>query len=121
MRRFRTVAIVVAVVLVVLVAITVAVLPMVVRRVAVDQLTKMTGRAVALERVELNRFTGRVALARFRLAQRGSNDPALEVDGLEVRVSLPSLVTKHARVVSLTVTGPRVRVARLTETEFDFS
>src|SRR5205814_1454666 len=42
-------------------------------------------------------------------------------DGLEVRVSLPSLVTKHVRVHSLSLTAPRIRAARLTATEFDFS
>ena len=35
--------------------------------------------------------------------------------------SVPSLLTRHVRVASLTVTAPRVYVARLTPTEFDFS
>src|SRR5438093_162303 len=121
MPRLRTLAIAAAVLLVVVVTALLVALPMIVRRVAVDQLTRMTGRAVELERVELNLFTGRVALAKFRLAQRGTKDPALDLDGLEVRVSLPSLATKHVRVQSLTLTAPRVRVARLTATEFDFS
>ena len=121
MPRIRTLAIGAAVVLVVIVVALLLTLPMIVRRVAVDQLTRMTGRAVELERVEINLFTGRVALAKLRLAQRAAKEAALELEGLEVRVSLPSLVTKHARVASLTVTGPRVRAARLTATEFDFS
>ena len=62
-----------------LVVFVVLVLPLVVRRVAVGQLAALTGRAVALRDVELNLFTGRVALNRFRLAQRDSTEPALEI------------------------------------------
>ncbi len=121
MPRPRTVGITAAVVLVLLVVGLVIALPLIVRRVAVDRLTQMTGRTVSLHAVGLNLFTGRVALDRFRIAQRGSTDPALELEGLEVRVSIPSLLTNHARVKSLTITAPRLHVARLTETEFDFS
>src|SRR5947207_14084935 len=121
MPRLRTVGIAAAVLVVLLVTALLVALPEIVRRVAIDQLMTRTGRAVSLERVELNLFTGRFALAKFRLAQRGSKDPALDLDGLEVRVSLPSLVTKHVRVHSLSLTAPRVRAARLTATEFDFS
>src|ERR1051326_6327063 len=121
MPRLRTVGIAAAVLVVLLVTASLVALPEIVRRVAIDQLTTRTGRAVSLERVELNPFTGRLALAKLRLAQRASKDAALEIDGLEVRLSLPSLVTRHARVASVTLTGPRVRVARLTPTEFDFS
>ena len=119
--RLRTVAIAAAVLVVVVVGALLLALPEIVRRVAVSQLTQMTGRAVALERVELNPFTGWVALRRFRLAQRGSNDPAFELEGAEVRVRVLSLLSSHARVTSLALTTPRLRVARLTPTEFDFS
>jgi uncharacterized protein involved in outer membrane biogenesis len=121
MPRPRTVGVITAVVLLLLVTGLLVALPEIVRRVAVDRLARMTGRAVALERVGLNLFTGRIALDRFRLAQRGSADPALELEGLEVQVSVPSLLTKHVRVASLTMTAPRLHVARLTPTEFDFS
>ena len=121
MRRFRTVGLTAVVVLILLVAGLLVALPTIVRKVAVDELGRMTGRAVALERVGINLFTGRFALEKFRLAQRGSTDPAVEVDGLEVRVSVPSLLTSHVRVTSLTVAGPRFHVARLSPTEFDFS
>ena len=82
MPRFRTLAIVATVLFVVVVTGLLIALPMIVRRVAVDQLTRLTGRAVELERVELNLFTGRVALAKFRLAQRGTKDPALDASSL---------------------------------------
>jgi uncharacterized protein involved in outer membrane biogenesis len=121
MPRPRTVGLAVAVVLLLLVSALLVALPAIARRVAVDRLSQMTGRTVTLRAVGLNLFTGRVALDRFRLAQRGSNDPALELDGLEVRVSLLSLVTSHARVKSITITTPRLYVTRLSDTEFDFS
>ena len=119
--RVRTVAIAAAVLLVVVVTALVVALPEIVRRVAVTQLTRLTGRGVSLDRVDLNLFTGRVALGRFRLAQRNSSEPAFELDGAEVRVSVPSLVTRHARVASVSLTRPRLWVARLTPTAFDFS
>lgn len=121
MPRPRTLGLAAAILLVLLVIGLLVALPEIVRRVAVDQLGQRTGRAVSLERVELNLFTGRVALHRFRLAQRGSSDPALEVEALEFRVALTSLLGSHLRVPSLTLTGPRLHVARLTETTFDFS
>ena len=81
----------------------------------------LTGRTVSLDAVGLNPFTGRMSIDRFRMAQRGSNDPAVELERLEVRVSIASLFTNHLRVASVVLSTPRVHVVRLTETEFDFS
>lgn len=80
----------------------------------------MTGRAVALADVDLNLFTGRVALHRFRLAQRGSEAPALELERLDVQVAPTSLVTSNIQVRELTLTAPRLYVARLGANRFDF-
>ena len=121
MPRKRTLGFAAIILFVVVVTVFLVALPTIARRVAVDRLTKLTGRAVSLDRVEVNVFTGRVGLTGFRLAQRGSNEPALELDGLEVRASILSLLTKHVRVPSITLTAPRLYVARLTPTEFDFS
>ncbi len=121
MSRFRRRALVIAAaVLGALVVVLLIVLPLIVRRVAVDRLTRMTGRAVALADVDLNLFTGRAALHRFRLAQRGSDAPAVEIDRLEVRVALTSLVRGNIRVSELVLTGPRLYVARLGPGRFDF-
>jgi uncharacterized protein DUF748 len=106
---------------VVLVVVVLVVLPLVVRRVAVSQLAAITGRAVALRDVELNLFTGRVALNRFRLAQRDSADPAVEVERLEVRVAPISLLRSNVRVAELTVTRPKIYVTRLGPDRYDFS
>jgi uncharacterized protein involved in outer membrane biogenesis len=111
---------VVAAALAVLFAVVLVVLPMIVRQVAVDRLARLTGRAVTLADVDLNVFTGRVALSGFRLAQRGSAEPALEWERLEVRLGLTSLVASNVVVRELTVTAPRIHVARLSFTQFDF-
>jgi uncharacterized protein involved in outer membrane biogenesis len=121
MPRRRTIAIVAGALVVVLAVAVVVGLPPLVRKLAVDQIAKTTGRATSLDRVEINLFTGRVALHGFRLAQKGSNDPALELEGVEVRMALTSLLGSHLRVPSVVVTNPRLYVARLTPTEFDFS
>src|SRR5687768_14696327 len=67
------------------------VMPIVVRGVVIEQLARRTGRDVALATVELNLFKGRLALDGFRLTQRGSSDPALEIERLDVRVAPASL------------------------------
>ena len=119
--RRRLVLAVAAAAALVLVVFVLVVLPLVVRRVAVSQVAALTGRAVALRDVELNLFTGRVALNRFRLAQRDSAEPALEIERLEVRVAPLSLVRENVRVVELTVTRPKVYVTRLAADRYDFS
>src|SRR5688572_5230973 len=116
----RRLALLSAAALAVLFVVFLVVLPMIVRQVAVDRLARLSGRAVTLADVDLNVFTGRVALSGFRLAQRGSAEPALEWERLEVRLGLTSLVTSNVVVRELTVTAPRIHVARLSFTEFDF-
>jgi hypothetical protein len=65
--------------------------------------------AVTLDAVELNVFTGRLALRKFALAQRGSRDPALSFERLEVRLAFPGLFVHHARVTELALTAPASR------------
>ncbi|HEV8471587.1 MAG TPA: DUF748 domain-containing protein [Methylomirabilota bacterium] len=98
-----------------------AILPRVVRHTAITQLAKMTGRPVALDAVELNLFTGRVALKGFRLGQRGSDEPALAFERVDLRLALAPLILKHARVTELSVDKPSFRVARTGPDTFDFS
>ena len=119
-RRRIALAVTAAVTLILVLAV-VLVLPRVVRHVVVQQIAKMTGRAVALADVELNLFTGRVALNRFRLAQHGSAEPAVEIERLEMRVAPTSLVRDDVRVVELTVTRPKLYVTRLAADRYDFS
>jgi uncharacterized protein involved in outer membrane biogenesis len=119
-RSRRRTLLVSAAVLAALVVVLLIVLPVIVRRVAVDRLTRMTGRTVALADVDLNLFTGRVALHRFRLSQKGSDAPAFELERLDLRVAPTSLVTSNIRVRELALTAPRLYVARLGADRFDF-
>jgi hypothetical protein len=57
--------------LVVIVAVALAILPEVVRRVAVDQVPKLTGRVLTLDDVDLNLFTGHLALKVARILKHG--------------------------------------------------
>jgi uncharacterized protein involved in outer membrane biogenesis len=119
-RFHRRTLVIVVVVLGGLMVVLLVVLPLILRRATVDRISRLTGRAVALADVDLNVFTGRVALHRFRLARHGSDAPALEFDRLEVRVALTSVVTGNIRVRELTLTAPRVYVTRLGAARFDF-
>lgn len=96
-------------------------LPEVVRRVAVDRLATATGRAVQLADVDLNLFTGRLALKGFQLARRDSPDPALEFERVDVRVSLLPLLAQDLRLTELRVTSPAVHIVRLASGELDFA
>ena len=70
MRRWRTPLIIVAILAVLAMGALVWSLPEIVRRVAVGRIPELTGRQVAIEDVDLNLFTGSVALKGFRLAER---------------------------------------------------
>jgi uncharacterized protein involved in outer membrane biogenesis len=119
--RRRLVLAITGVWILILVVGVVLALPVVVRRIAVQRGTELTGRAVTLDGVELNLFTGRLALNKFRLAQRDSAEPAVEIERLEVRVAPTSLVREHIRVVDITLTRPKLFVTRLAPDRYDFS
>jgi hypothetical protein len=110
----------IAVASLVLGAVVVTVLPMIVRSVAVDRLARLTGRPVALEDVDLNLFTGRVVLRKFRLGQKTGPDAALEFARLEVRLGYLGLVRGEIRVHELTLDAPALRVTRTGSGGFDF-
>ncbi len=102
-------------------AIVLTALPEIVRRVAVTQLARITGRSVSIEDVDLNLFAGRVALKRFRLGQRGSTATALGFDGVEVRFAPAALLRRHIRLFDLALTAPTIRATRTGPAEFDFA
>jgi uncharacterized protein involved in outer membrane biogenesis len=111
----------VAVVLVALVATALVMLPVIARRMMVQRVARLTGRAVTLDDIDLNIFTGRLALKKFSLAQRASTDAALAFDRLDIGVSLTALLTGHARFTELSLTAPMVVVTRTHPDRFDFS
>jgi hypothetical protein len=96
-------------------------LPEIVRRVALDQIPKRTGRAAAIEDVDLNLFTGRLALTNFRLAERDGAETFLTLERLAARLSLPALLRSDIRLREVAIVAPSVRVVRTGPAEFNFS
>jgi uncharacterized protein involved in outer membrane biogenesis len=96
-------------------------LPEIVRRVALDRIPKVTGRAVAIGDIDLNLFTGRLAIKGFRLADRPGPEPLLELERLDVRVSPTALLRSHVHLVEILLTAPSLRIVRTGPAEFNFS
>ncbi len=119
--RVSKILVAVLVALVVIGAVGLAILPEIVRRVAVSQAAKITGRVLSLEDVDLNLFTGHLALKGFKLAQRNSKESALEFERLDVRLGYLPLLRGNARVTELALVAPTIRVTRTGPEEFDFS
>ena len=93
--RVRKILIAVLGVLVVIGAVGLAILPEIVRRIAVSQAAKVTGRVLSLEDVDLNLFTGHLALKGGKVLKRGMNERALEFERLDVRVDYLPLVLRN--------------------------
>jgi hypothetical protein len=96
-------------------------LPEIIRRVALDRIPKVTGRAVAIGDIDLNLFTGRLAIKGFRLADRPGPGPFLELERLDVRLSPMALLRSHVRLVEIALTAPSLRIVRTGPAEFNFS
>jgi len=98
-------------------------LPHVVRRVAVTQLTSLTGRATSIEAVHLNLFTGRLAVVGLRMARRPGRGPEafIEFERLDVHVAPTALVHSEIRLTEMRLSRPAVRITRTGSLEFDFS
>jgi len=119
--RARKILVGVVLACVVVGAVFLAVLPEIVRRVAVSQASKLTGRTVSLDDVDLNVFTGHLALKGLHLAKRGVNERAFEVERLDVRVDYLPLFHRDVRVTELSVVGTTVNLLRRGPVDFDFS
>ena len=119
-RRFK-VSLIVLAGLVVLTAGLLWALPEIVRRVALDQIPKRTGRAVAIGDVDLNVFTGRLAIKGFRLADREGPAPFVEFERFDVRLSPLALLRSHVHLAEIALTAPTVRIVRTGPAEFNFS
>jgi hypothetical protein len=106
---------------VVIVAVGLAILPEIVRRVAVDQVPKLTGRILAIDDVDLNLFTGHVALKGVRFLKQGVNERALELERLDVRIGYLPFLFRTVRVKEISLVGAKASILRRGPTEFDFS
>ena len=96
-------------------------LPEIVRRVALDQIPKRTGRDAAIGDVDLNLFTGRLAIKAFRLAEREGPEPFVTFERLDVKLSPLALLRSHVDVREVALTAPSVRLVRTGPAEFNFS
>jgi uncharacterized protein DUF748 len=96
-------------------------LPEIVRRVALDQIPKRTGRGVAIGAIDLNPFTGRLVVTGFRLADREEPEPLVAFERLSIQLSLVALLRSRIELGEIVLTAPSVRIVRTERTEFNFS
>jgi len=96
-------------------------LPEIVRRTIEAQVPKLTGRAISIEDIDLNLFTGRLVLRKLRLAERDPAEAFVQADHVDLRVSPLSVVSGHLRLANLTLAGPTIRIVRTGPVEFNFS
>jgi uncharacterized protein involved in outer membrane biogenesis len=118
-RRLKRWLIVLAAVLVVGIAF-VWTLPEIVKWQALKQIPAITGRTAEIEDIDINLFTGRVAIKKFRLAEADPAQTFVALERLDVRFLWRSLFG-NVRVAELRLTEPIVNLVRLTPTEFNFS
>src|SRR5215470_16363055 len=98
-----------------------AALPEIVRRVAIAQVPKQTGRILQLDDVDLNVFTGHLALKGVKVQAPGTNERAYEIERIDVRLDYLPFLFHQVRVTEITVVEPKVQVIRRGPTEFDFT
>jgi Domain of Unknown Function (DUF748) len=96
-------------------------LPEIIRRVALDRIPRLTGRAVTIGDIDLNLFTGRLAIKRFRLADRPGPEPFAEFERFDVRLSPTALLRSHVHILEIALTAPSLRIVRTGPAEFNFS
>jgi hypothetical protein len=119
-RRLKRWLIVLAALLVVGVAF-IWTLPEIVKWQALKQIPAITGRAVSIDDIDINLFTGRVAIKKFRLAERDPAQSFVEFERLDVRVVPWRSLFGNIRVAELTLTAPTVNLVRVAPTEFNFT
>src|SRR5215831_19499830 len=98
-----------------------AVLPEIVRRVAIAQVPKLTGRTLQLDDVDLNVFTGHLVLKGVKVQKAVGNERAVEIERLDARLDYLPLLFHRVRVTEITVVAPKVEIVRRGPVEFDFS
>ncbi|HJV56029.1 MAG TPA: hypothetical protein VJ971_08630, partial [Methylomirabilota bacterium] len=96
-------------------------LPEIVKWQALKQIPAITGRAASIEDIDINLFTGRVAIKKFRLAEADPAQTFVEFERFDVRVVPWSVVFGNVRIAELRLTAPTVNLVRVSSTEFNFS
>ena len=87
-------------------------LPEIVRQVVVRQVPKAIGRQISIEDIDLNLFTGYLAVKKLRLAERAGPEAWIEFERLEARLSLWRLARQDIRLRDFRLVGPAVRIVR---------
>ena len=118
--RLGKLAIALIVLAVILVVGFFASLPEIVRQVAVRQVPKAIGRQLSIEDIDLNLFTGYIAVKKLRLAEREGSEAFVEFERLEGRLALRWLVKRNIRVTDFRLVGPMVRVVRGQDGQLNF-
>src|SRR5262245_19722901 len=98
-----------------------AVLPDLVRRVAIAQVPKLTGRILQLDDIDLNLFTGHLALKGVRVQKQGGNERAYEIERIDVRLDYLPFLFHHLHLTEITVVAPNIQVLRRGPAEIDFT
>ena len=96
-------------------------LPEIVKWQALKQIPAITGRQASIDDIDINLFTGRVAIKKFRLAEADPAQTFVEFERLDVRVLPWSGIFGNVRVAEFRLTAPTVNLVRLSATEFNFS
>ena len=96
-------------------------LPEIVKWQALKQIPAITGRVAGIEDIDINLFTGRVAIKKFRLAEADPAQTFVEFERFDVRVVPWSVVFGNVRIAELRLTAPTVNLVRVSPTEFNFS
>jgi uncharacterized protein DUF748 len=112
MRRGYLVLSATAVLVAVVLAAIFFVLPPVARWAVVKGVKSATDRNVAVSRLELNLFTGRLALVGLRLDDRHGGPPLAELARVDARFRVLPLVIGRLHLDELIVQAPRINVSR---------
>jgi hypothetical protein len=96
-------------------------LPEIVRSIALKQIAAATHRAVAIEDIDINLFTRRIAIKNFRLSDRTRPDALVQFKELSTKFYYTPLFGKHLRLAELNLVGPYWGIARTGPSEFNFS
>ena len=107
--------------LIVLGGVFLAALPEIVRRIAIAQVPKHTGRILQLDDVDLNVFTGHLAHKGVKIQKQGTYEQAIEIERIDVRLDYLPFLFHQVRVTEITVVEPKLLVVRRGPAHFDFS
>jgi hypothetical protein len=119
--RLLTFALIALVSLVILGGAFVWALPEIIRRVALQQIPKHTGRAAAIDDIDLNPFTGRLAVKKFRLAEREGAETFVAAERLDAKLVPTALLRSEIRLADVALIAPSIRVLRTASGELNFS